>query len=429
MNVNVVLALQLIGTAATTRFDETVAPPHFGHALRDEFLFGENVTQMNHGAYGATPKKVLDAQFVHIKDIESDITKWYHMEMPGNPYKAALLAVRQRIAAYINSPEEDTVLVDNASNAINVLLKRWVFEPNEVLLEFSTAHGPFQAFYSWLSATRGVEIVKVGFAFPLSGPEDILAALNETLSSLRAQGKSASVAVVSQVSSCPAVILPVERIVRVLREAGIPSIVDGAHALGAVEVDVRKMAPDFWFGNGHKWLYTPKSVCVLYVSKPYQGKYWPEPTVVDSFGDAFTDRFIWSGTRDRSTFLTVPDALDFRQWVGGEVAVRSYIQQLSRDGAALLVNMWNRRGSHKSGLLAPDSMQGTMHNVIVPTDSKATCEKLGRELVDTYKFQIFAMSVDSIPCYVRAHAQIYLTLDDYRRLGELVLGIIDRIVT
>ena len=111
------------------------------------------------------------------------------------------------------------------------------------------------------------------------------------------------------------------------------------------------------------------------------------------------------------------------------MAVRSYIQQLSRDGTALLVNMWNRRGSHKSGLLAPDSMQGTMHNVIVPTDSKATCEKLGRELVDTYKFQIFAMSVDSIPCYVRAHAQIYLTLDDYRRLGELVLGIIDRIVT
>ena len=35
--------------------------PPFGHALRGEFLFAANTTQMNHGAYGATPRKVLDA--------------------------------------------------------------------------------------------------------------------------------------------------------------------------------------------------------------------------------------------------------------------------------------------------------------------------------------------------------------------------------
>jgi hypothetical protein len=155
------------------------------------------------------------------------------------------------------------------------------------------------------------------------------------------------------------------------------------------------------------------------VSKPYQGKYWPEPTVVDSFGDAFTDRFIWSGTRDRSPFLAMADALDFRTWLGEEKLL-SYIHQLSSDGAALLVRMWGDR----SGLLAPDSMQATMHNVIVPTDNTTECARLGAELVDTYKLQIFALSVDHIACFVRVHAQVYLTLEDYHRLGVLVLKIL-----
>jgi selenocysteine lyase/cysteine desulfurase len=195
---------------------------------------------------------VLDAQVEHIKEIEGDITKWLHMEMAGNPYKAALLAVRARMAKYINAPLEDTVLIDNASNGINVLLRSWQFKPNEVLLDFTTAYGPFKAFYAWLGATRGVEVVTVNFTFPLSGPADITAAFEETLSVLHARGKSVGVAVVSQVSSAPAIVLPATEIVQAMRDAGIPSIVDGAHALGAVNIDINAMAPDFWFGNGHK---------------------------------------------------------------------------------------------------------------------------------------------------------------------------------
>jgi hypothetical protein len=34
-------------------------------------------------------------------------------------------------------------------------------------------------------------------------------------------------------------------------------------------------------------LYTPKSTCALYVNRSYQTATWPEPTVVDSFGDTF----------------------------------------------------------------------------------------------------------------------------------------------
>jgi isopenicillin-N epimerase len=38
-------------------------------------------------------------------------------------------------------------------------------------------------------------------------------------------------------------------------------LVDGAHALGHIEVNIPQLAAagvDFWLGNGHKWFYSPK---------------------------------------------------------------------------------------------------------------------------------------------------------------------------
>lgn len=395
-------------TAATT-----AATPPFGHALLDEFLWPRNITQFNHGSYGGVPKKVLQAQFDHVKEFEFDV----QARIDSAWYRDRLVAIRKRVAEYINAPWEDTVIIDNASNAINVLLSTWVFKPNEVLLDFSTAYGPFKAYYEWLHATRGVETVTVPLKFPLDGPQPVVDALKETLAKLKMQGKSASVCVVSQVSSAPAVLLPVAEIVAILKAEGIASIVDGAHALGATPVDIAKLGkPDFWFGNGHKWLFTPRSTCALYVSKAYQTRYYPEPTVVDTFGDDFANRFVWSGTRDRSAFLAINDAFDFRNSFG-EAALTKYVLDLSRIGADLLVREWG------TGMLAPHTMQATMHNVIVPTNASAVdCPRVQSGL-NARGVQIFAPQVDGL-CYLRVHAEIYLELSDYARLAKMVKQIL-----
>ena len=113
---------------------------------------------------------------------------------------------------------------------------------------------------------------------------------------------------------------------------------------------------------------------------------------MDSFGDAFADRYVWSGTRDRSPFLAVGDAMDFRENLG-ETALMAYINDLSRDGAALMVKIWGSAGRGVGGLVAPHAMQATMHNVIVPTTGNATnqamqCAKISDQLRNKYRIQI-----------------------------------------
>ena len=417
---------------------------------------------------------MLEKQFEHIKYIEGFIIT----RIAGTWYRDKLLAVRKRIAAYIGAPWEDTVLVDNASNALNVLLNMWKFADDEVLLDFSTAYSNFQSTYKWVHAARNVSTVTVPFTFPLKGPEVIVDSLRATLKQLKANNTRVGVAIISQVSSWPAILLPVSELVEVLREEGVPAIVDGAHALGATPVDLKALgSPAFWFGNGHKyvrsshhlhpcparlsdllnslrqrahlplplphlscasdlprpllpnrWLYTPKSSCALYVNKSFQTATWPEPTVVDSFGDAFADRYVWSGTRDRSPFLAMSDAMDFRDNLG-EAALMAYINKLSRDGAALMVKLFGTASRGVGGLVAPAEMQATMSNVIAPTtgsaaNQSAQCGKISAQLQADYGVQIYAGPVDAIPCFLRVHAQIYLELSDYKRLAEAVMAIL-----
>lgn len=75
------------------------------------------------------------------------------------------------------------------------------------------------------------------------------------------------IAVFSHITSIPAVILPVEEIIKACHDNGALALVDGAHAIGAIPVDVKKLGADFWLSNGHKWLFTPKGSAVLYVKR------------------------------------------------------------------------------------------------------------------------------------------------------------------
>jgi isopenicillin-N epimerase len=117
-------------------------------------------------------------------------------------------------------------------------------------------------------------------------------------------------------------IFPVEEIIRRAREKGIPTVIDGAHGPGQVDLNLEALGVDFYAGNCHKWLMSPKGAAFLYVRPEYQRLI--EPLVV-SWGDkslpgssAFIQENEFQGTRDIAAFLSVPAAIRFREehhWV------------------------------------------------------------------------------------------------------------------
>ena len=120
------------------------ALPPFGHGLKPYFYYADNYTQFNHGAYGGVSKPVLEKQFEYMQLMESSLDTFMN---GATGYRACILSARSSLATLVNAADvNDTVLVDNASEAINAILRN--FEPplsaDEWILDLSTAYGPFQ---------------------------------------------------------------------------------------------------------------------------------------------------------------------------------------------------------------------------------------------------------------------------------------------
>lgn len=286
---------------------------------------------------------------------------------------------------FLNCSPDDLVLVDNASNAINVLLARLGLSadplnstypvggaPGGVLLALSVAYGPFVGFYDWLAATRNVEVVYANLTFPATDDE-LVQAIEETLAARKAAGLTMpQVSVIDQVASVPALVLPVAKMTDALHSYGIPVVVDGAHALGNVPCDLSGDdgslgKVDAWFGNAHKWLMAPKSAAVLYVRRDRHDDAgtWPEPTVVDSYGDDFSTRFVWDGTRDRSPFLSISDSIDWRESLGGEDAIMARVRRAGRSES--------RRSRGGAGSRPADAVGTTINWRRTPATSSPRC--------------------------------------------------------
>jgi L-cysteine/cystine lyase len=69
--------------------------------------------------------------------------------------------------------------------------------------------------------------------------------------------------------------MPVREIVALAKGRNILTIIDGAQAVGNIEVDVKAIGCDAYAAPGHKWLLAPKGTGFLYISKDAAAKIQP----------------------------------------------------------------------------------------------------------------------------------------------------------
>jgi selenocysteine lyase/cysteine desulfurase len=71
-------------------------------------------------------------------------------------------------------------------------------------------------------------------------------------------------------------------------------LIDGAHGLGSIPLDITSLDPDYYITNAHKWFCSPKGTALMYVRKELQTL--TRPLIIShGFGSGFNSEFIWAG--------------------------------------------------------------------------------------------------------------------------------------
>jgi isopenicillin-N epimerase len=268
-------------------------------SLRDQFLLDPDVVFLNHGSFGACPRPVLEGYQRWQRELERQ-----PVEFLGRRWDGLLVEALAALAAYLGARPDDLVFVPNATTAMNTVARSLALGPDDEVLTTDEEYGAVDL--TW--AATGARVLHV----PLESIWDAVSEQTRVLS-------------VSHVASPTGAVLDVAGLCRRAREAGILSVVDGAHAPGQVPVDLGAIGADYYAGNCHKWLCAPKGAGFLWVREELQARTdplvvswgWPEP--------GFAKRHGWQGTRDPAAWLSVPAAIEFqREWGWDEVRTRCH---------------------------------------------------------------------------------------------------------
>jgi hypothetical protein len=243
---------------------------------------------------------------------------------------------------------------------VNTVLRNLTYNDKDVIIYFDTIYAACEKTLKHIQEVNPqLTLRKVGhgqdfaYTLPCTHPE-ILNAFSQTISRILYDGYTPKVAVFDAIVSVPGVRFPFERLTKMCKEYNILSVVDGAHAIGQIPLNLSALDADFFVSNCHKWLYTPRGCAVLHVPKrnqelirttfptshgfvPRDGDlYSPLPAVNDK--TPFVKLFQWVATNDNSPYYCVPAALNFRQNLckGGEEAIHKYIRDVAQRGADLL---------------------------------------------------------------------------------------------
>ena len=277
-------------------------------SLRDEFLLDPDVIFLNHGSFGATPRPVFEAYQAWQRRLE-----WQPVQFLGADIGQYLAEARAALGLYLNADANDLVYVPNATFGVNVVARSLRLEPGDEVLTTDHEYGACDNAWLYMSRERGFRYVRRSIPLPLPSAAEIV---EQFWAGVTPRTK---VIFLSHITSPTAVQFPVEAICARAREAGILTVIDGAHAPGQIPLDLAAVGADFYAGNCHKWLCAPKGAGFLHARPQVQrlieplivGWGWGEGRTF-TFGSNYLDYLQYPGTNDYAAYLAVPAAIEFQ---------------------------------------------------------------------------------------------------------------------
>ncbi len=373
---------------------------------------------LNHGSFGATPSVVLQALRGYQNALEHDPIEFLAPERNLEP---KLDYVRECIAQLIGADSTAVAWVRNATEGVNAVVRSFPFARDAEVVVTNHGYNACINAIRYAAGLHGATVRVAGVPFPINSIEEVVAAIEREFS------PRTQLLLVDHVTSPTGLVFPLEPIVASAHSRGIRVLVDGAHALGMLPLNINRIDADYYTSNHHKWLCAPKVSGFLWVKEPLQ----PEvrPTVISHAANRpradrsqFVCEFDWMGTYDPSPLLAVPDAIRF-------------LSSLYSGGFESLMQSNRKKAIRSRDILieaigvaapAPDEMLGSLVAIPLPVQNYSSVPEgkidyLQRRLREQHHFEVpIFPGPEPGSRILRISLQAYNELEQVERLASVL---------
>jgi len=281
---------------------------------RKHFLIPVGIAYCNTGTLGASPREVVDALTQGIRRLETELADWPYEQADGEPLTGyqKLEDVRALAAKFVNASTPEIALTQNATMGMNFLANGLDLAAGDEVVSTDQEHGGGISPWRLLAKRHGIVVKELALEPALAEGPDAVVKLFASAMTPRTK-----VVMFSHITSGLGALLPARELCALARQGGALAIVDGAQAVGQIQVDVRALGCDAYVGSPHKWMMAPKGTGFMYIRKDVQPRFWT--TLASYQWDNREDgafRFMQYGTGSLPVIDGLVAALQFIERIG-----------------------------------------------------------------------------------------------------------------
>jgi len=224
--------------------------------ILSEEVYGKPLVYFDSGASAQKPRAVIDAISTVYETEYANVHRGVHYM--SQKATDAMEAARETVRAFINARDiREVIFVRGATEGINLVASSWgrqnLSAGDEIILSVMEHHSnivPWQLIAEQTGAVLKVVPISDDGALDMNAYADLMS------------DKTKMVAI-THVSNALGTITPVEEIIRIAHERGVPVLLDGCQAAPHMALDMQALDVDFYVFSGHK-IYGPSGIGVLY---------------------------------------------------------------------------------------------------------------------------------------------------------------------
>jgi len=318
-----------VAAAAPRAYDPPAWPddndPAFWDRIRDQFYITPGEAYFNTGTLGATPRPVLERVIEEMRTLQETITRWDYTEQTPNWISgySPETPLREKVGRLVNAGADEIALTQNATFGMNFVAHGIELKPGDEIITTDQEHPGGVCGWQERAKRDGAVWKQVKIPIPANDPDQLVDLFRQAIT------PRTRVLAFPHIISSTMVVMPAKRLSALAHEHGCLSIVDGAQAVGQVDVDLHDMGCDAYFSSPHKWLLAPAGNGIFYIPRSKQDLVWT--TLCSSEWDdhkAGMYRFMQYGTGNPALQAGLDAALDFHFRIGPE-RVRARMRSLA----------------------------------------------------------------------------------------------------
>lgn len=269
-----------------------------GYRLKPDYINLEN------GYYCIQPTEVLEKYLQHAREINYQ-GSWY---MRKDRFRNKKM-VANRLADVVGAEHGEVVVTRNTTESLDLVIGGFPWQEGDEAIYAAQDYFSMREMFKLQEQTKGITCQEVSIP---NHPKDDKEVVDLYANAITDKTRLIMVCHMVNVTGH---ILPIRKICDMAHARGVQVMVDGAHAVGHLNFNMKDLDCDYYGSSLHKWLSVPLGAGLLYVRRDRISGLTP---LLSSFccEDGEIRRLNHLGTHPCHTDLAIIDAIEYQDRLG-----------------------------------------------------------------------------------------------------------------